>query len=38
MALQLAVLAAMYSAFVEQSATEVCFMLNQGIIVDSKLK
>ena len=35
---QLAVLDAMYFSFVELSATEVCFLLNQDIKVDSKLK
>jgi hypothetical protein len=35
---QLAKLVAMYSASAELSATEVCFLLNQEITTDPKLK
>ena len=38
MASQLAIPTAMYFAFVELSAMEVCFLLNQDIITDPKLK
>jgi len=38
MASQLPILVAMYFAFAKLSAMEVCFPLNQGIIVEPKLK
>jgi hypothetical protein len=38
MASQLAVLVAMYSTFVELSATEVCFLLNHDIIAEPQAK
>jgi hypothetical protein len=37
MASQLVVLPTIYSAFAKLSATKVCFLLNQAIIVDPKL-